>query len=128
MNHLWRRASLLACIIAVLALVGCATIFHGSTDKVNFSSDPTAAKVYVSGQYMGETPFELNLQSKHSYTIEFRKEGFENKTVMVNNSVGAGYIVLDVIFGLVPVIVDAATGNWYSLDQEHVTAALEAQR
>jgi hypothetical protein len=29
---------------------------------------------------------------------------------------------------LVPIIVDAATGNWYSLDQNHVNAALEAQQ
>jgi len=28
---------------------GCATIFKGSTDKVNFSSEPTSAQVYVNG-------------------------------------------------------------------------------
>jgi len=124
------RSAVCWCVLiaAVSTLVGCATIFKGSTEKVNFSSDPTSSKVYVNGQYMGETPLELKLQSKNSYTIEFRKEGYENKTVVLTNSVGAGWIVLDVIFGLVPVIVDAATGNWYSLDQEHVTAALEAQQ
>jgi len=30
--------------------------------------------------------------------------------------------------GLVPVIVDAATGNWYYLDQDHVNAALKEQQ
>jgi len=109
-------------------LNGCATIFHGSTDKVNFSSDPTGAQVYVNGQLMGTTPLELKLESKHTYTIEFRKEGYVNKTVLLTNSVGAGYIVLDVLFGLVPVIVDAATGSWYSLDQEHVNGVLEQQQ
>jgi len=128
MNKFRRVICYSVCILAVSALVGCATIFKGSTDKVNFSSDPTAAKVYVNGQYMGKTPFEIELQSKHSYAIEFRKQGYEDKTVILTNSVGAGWLVLDVIFGLVPVIVDAATGNWYSLDQKHVTAALEAQQ
>jgi len=115
------------CAIAVL-FTGCATIFHGSTDKVDFSSEPTAAKVYVNGQLMGNTPLQLNLISKHTYTIEFRKEGFDNKTVLINNSVGGGWIVLDILGGLFPVIIDAATGDWYSLDQEHVTASLEAQQ
>jgi len=114
--------------LAVFTLEGCATLFHGSTDKVGFSSDPTGAKVYVNGQYMGETPLELKLESKHSYNIEFRQTGYESKTVVLTNSVGAGWIVLDVLFGLVPIIVDAATGNWYSLDQAHVAAALEAQQ
>jgi hypothetical protein len=96
-------------------------------DKVDFSSDPTGAKVYVNGQLMGTTPFETKLESKHTYTIEFRKEGYENRTVMITNSVGAGWIVLDVLFILllVPIIVDAATGNWYSLDQDRVNAPLE---
>ncbi len=118
------------CLFAIVALVfdGCATLFHGSTDKIDFSSDPSGAKVYVNGQLMGNTPLQLNLMSKHSYTIEFRKDGYQNRTVMVNTSVGGGWIVLDILGGLVPVIVDAATGDWYSLDQEHVNAALEAQQ
>ena len=119
-----------ACLMAITIFLfnGCATIFHGSTDKIDFSSSPSGAKVYVNGQYMGTAPLQLKLVSKHSYTIEFRKEGYESKTVLITNSVGAGWIVLDVLFGLVPVIVDAATGNWYSLDQEHVNGALEQQQ
>ncbi|MCX6141745.1 MAG: PEGA domain-containing protein [Ignavibacteriales bacterium] len=129
MQRIQNSASYLCLFAAIIiAASGCATIFHGSTDKLNFSSDPTGAKVYVNGQYMGTAPLELKLESKHSYTIEFRKEGYDNKTVVVTSSVGAGWIVLDVIFGLVPVIVDAATGNWYSLDQDHVNAALEKQQ
>ena len=114
--------------VTVLVFSSCATIFKGSTDDVSFSSDPSGAKVYVNGTLLGTTPVQLELKSKNSYTIEFKKEGYETRTVLLNNSVGAGWIVLDVLFGLVPIIVDAATGNWYSLDQEHVNAALEQQK
>jgi len=129
MKHI-HRASAYLCLLATTILVmnGCATIFKGSTDTVNFSSDPSGAKVYVNGSLMGTVPLQLELKSSQTYTIEFRKEGYENKTVILNNSVGAGWIVLDILFGLVPIIVDAATGNWYSLDQAHVNAALEAQQ
>ena len=116
--------------IAVTSLVfsSCATIFKGSTDDVSFSSDPSGAKVYVNGTLLGTTPVQLELKSINSYTIEFKKEGYETRTVLLNNSVGGGWIVLDVLFGLVPIIVDAATGNWYSLDQEYVNAVLEQQK
>jgi len=129
MRHIHRIGAFL-CLLATFFFVfnGCATIFKGSTDTVSYSSDPSGAKVYVNGQLMGTTPFQLELKSNQTYTIEFRKEGYENRTVILNNSVGAGWIVLDVLFGLIPIIVDAATGNWYSLDQSHVNAALEAQQ
>ncbi len=115
-------------MIVVLLLGSCATIIKGSTERVNFGSDPSGSKVYVNGQLMGSTPLELKLQSKQSYTIEFRKEGFQNKTVLIANSVGVGWIILDVVLGFIPVIVDAITGDWMYLDQTNVNAALEAQQ
>jgi len=115
-------------LIAGAVLAGCATLFKGSNEKVSLASDPSQAKVYVNGEYMGETPVQLPLQSKHTYSIEFRKDGYQSKTVLLNDHVGAGWIVLDVIGGLVPVIIDAATGDWYYLDQTHVNAALEKQQ
>lgn len=109
-------------------LTSCATIFKGSTDAVTFTSEPTGANVYVNGMNMGKAPISLELKSNKTYNIEFRLEGHETKNVILNNSIGGGYIVLDVLFGLFPVIIDAATGNWYSLDQEHVNAILEKQK
>jgi len=39
-----------------------------------------------------------------------------------------GWIILDVLAGLVGVIVDAATGAWYSFDQKNVDAILIKQQ
>lgn len=115
-------------IVFALLFISCASLFKGPTEVVSFGSNPEKAKVYVNGIYMGETPFQINLQSKHNYTIEFRKEGYISKTVLINNKVGAGWIVLDVVSGLIPVIIDAATGDWMYLDQTNVNAALEKQQ
>lgn len=114
--------------VAPIIFVSCATLFKGSTDSVNFTSDPSSAKLYVNGTLLGTTPVELELKSNKTYTLEFKKEGFETRSVILNSSVGAGWIVLDVLGGLIPIIIDAATGNWYSLDQEHVNAVLEQQQ
>lgn len=107
---------------------GCATLLAPNTHPLAISSEPDGAEVYVNGFKMGITPVELNLKADKSYTIEYRKEGFESVTRIVNTKVGAGWVILDVVMGLVPVIVDAATGAWYKLDQDAVNAVLIGQK
>lgn len=118
------------CLFAVMVwlLSGCASIFKGTSTNVDFSSNPEGAKVFVNGHQMGTTPVELKLESKKVYHVEFKKEGFETRNFTITNHVGVGWIILDVIFGLVPVVVDAATGAWYNLDQDNVNAILEKQQ
>jgi hypothetical protein len=57
--------------------------------------------------------------------LNHRHSGCEAKTFTLTNHVEVGWVILDVIFGLIPVIVDAATGSWYVLDQDYVNAAME---
>jgi hypothetical protein len=115
-------------ILSIYIIGGCATVFKGNSSEVDFFSDPSGAQVYVNGVARGTTPINLKLESNKTYTIEFKKEGYEPRTHTITNHVGVGWVVLDVIFGLVPVIVDAATGAWYELDQDAVNAVLEAQQ
>lgn len=112
-------------LIITIILTGCATILKGTSESVSFNSDPGAAKVYVNGVLMGSTPLQLKLESKKVYNVEFKKDGYEPQTLMITNSVSAGYVVVDILFGLFPVIIDAATGAWYSLDQDNLNANLE---
>ena len=105
-------------VIIMILLWGCATLFNDKDPPVSFQSNPSAAKVYVNGNYMGDTPFAINLKTDKSYTIEFRKEGYKPKTYFLNNNVGVGWIVLDVLAGLIPIVVDAATGAWYEFSEE----------
>jgi len=112
----------------VLLLSGCATLFKGPNERVSLSSDPKGAEVFVNDEYRGDTPLRLKLESRRSYRIEFRKEGYRPKVVNISNHIGAGWIILDVITGLVPVLIDAVTGSWYGLDQTHVNAYLERQQ
>ena len=117
-----------AVALACLFVFSCATIFKGNSSKLDANSSPQGAEVYVNGNLMGETPVRLKLESKYTYSLEFRKEGFKTKTINIQNHVGAGWVILDILAGLVPVIVDAATGSWYDLDQKNVNAILEKQQ
>lgn len=115
-------------LLTSFGVMGCATLFKGGTEKVSFQTIiPRNAKVYVNGSFMGNTPLQLNLNSKVNYTIEFKAEGYESKTVLVNTNIGAGWVILDILGGLLPVVIDAATGNWATLDQTSINAALEKQ-
>lgn len=115
------------CVFMLLSFNSCATLFGKKSHALAIGSEPHGAEVYVNGFKMGITPVELNLKADKSYTIEFRKEGYQTVSRVVNTKVGAGWIVLDVLGGVIPVIVDAATGNWNKLDQDAVNAVLEEQ-
>ena len=122
------KIKILAIALICIYSSSCALDFKGTKEEVVFGSDPQRAEVYVNGVRMGETPLTLKLVTKQTYAIEFRREGYKPKSVQINNKVGAGWVVLDIVLGLVPVVIDAATGAWYSLDQKNINMVLEKQR
>lgn len=113
-------------IVAMIA-PSCATLFGSTKAQVYTSSDPKGADVYVNGVRMGTTPFTLNLAKNQEYMLEFKKDGYKTIGQKINSKVGAGWVILDVLGGLVPVVIDAATGNWKKLDQEQVNVMLEKE-
>lgn len=118
------------CLIAVSALIfnGCALIFQGTRQNVSFDSSPTAAEVWVNGAKVGLTPCKVDLKRNQEYTIEFKKEGYQTKSYRITNNIGAGWVILDILGGLIPVVIDASTGAWYSFDQNSVNTILEKQQ
>ena len=117
------RMALVAVAFAVL-LSGCATLFNDKTPSVDVASNPEGATVYVNGHYIGETPVRVDLSVRKEHTITFRKDGYKDKTYQVSRSVGIGWVILDILGGLAPLIVDAATGDWFMLDTEHVNVIM----
>lgn len=65
-------ASVLVVLLSIIFFNSCATIFKGSHEDVDFNSEPSGAKVYINGEYLGKTPLELPLLSSMSYEIEFK--------------------------------------------------------
>ena len=115
-------AALLGLLIVLLS--GCATLFNNKTPAVDLASTPAGAEVYVDGYYVGTTPVQVNLTVREDHVVEFRKEGHDTRTYRISRFVGFGWIVLDVLTGLVPIIIDLATGDWFMLDTEEVNVAL----
>jgi len=114
--------------IAVFSLVGCATLFKQKSRTVAFNSDPQGADIYINGNRMGKTPMPMNLSNLKAVTVTFKKEGYDDKTYIINTKVGGGWVVLDCLGGFIPVIIDAVTENWYNLDTDDVKVLLDVQR
>jgi PEGA domain len=112
-------------LVAVAFLFsGCALIFKGDSVRVTFNSNPQGASVLIDGNSIGLTPTESLLKTNRSYNITFRLAGQQERTYILNNHVGALWIVLDVLGGLFPLIIDAATGAWYEFDDTNVNVSL----
>ncbi len=111
-------------LITFIAISGCATIFTGTTQEINFSSEPTGAKVYIDGIEEGTTPLTATFKKGKEYNIDFKLKGYEDKSLRLTYSIGVGWVILDVIAGLVGVVVDAITQAWFSFDVENYKAVM----
>jgi len=119
-----RRMAFIA--LAALALAGCGALFNGGPALVTFTSSPEGADVYVNGTRRGTTPLSIPLSKTEDYAITFRKDGYEEVVATISKKVGAGWVILDVLGGLVPVVIDAATGSWYTLSTSSVHGSLRS--
>lgn len=105
-------------------VAGCAALFNGKTTAVQMNSNPTGAEVLVNGNRVGTTPLSMDLSNKDTHTVTFRVPGRPEVTCVINRKVGVGWVILDVLGGLIPVVIDAATGSWYELDKNVCNATL----
>ena len=117
------RTLLLALLVFPVAL-GCGALFNGGPAKVTFTSAPEQAEVWIDGTRRGTTPVILDLAKNQDYTVMFKKPGHGDQVVALTKKVSGGYVVLDVLGGLIPVVIDAATGSWYVLSTNAVHGTL----
>ena len=112
-------------VAASMFAAGCGALFNGGPARVNFTSTPDTSEVWIDGVRRGTTPIFLELDKKKDHTVTFKKAGFQDMTNPIPRSIKGVYVVLDVLGGLLPVIVDAATGSWYVLSTDHVHGVLQ---
>ncbi|HKJ03493.1 MAG TPA: hypothetical protein VJ997_13590 [Longimicrobiales bacterium] len=121
-----KSTALTLALTSLLFLPGCGVIFGGSSETIALGSSPDHANVAFkrSGRTM-VTPTEVSLERKGEYVLTFSREGYEPRQAEISRHLRGGILALDILFtGLIGVVVDAATGGWYSLKPERVDVAL----
>lgn len=78
------RFSKVACFISAFVasflLVGCATLFSGTSDRVKFESEPSGAEVVIDGIERGTTPTTISVSRDiNDKRVTLQKEGYSDK-------------------------------------------------
>lgn len=113
-------------LISTVAIVGCGTM-AGSTEQVTVTTEPDDAKIVKDGSVVGRTPGTVSLDSNNpndkSFTVE--KEGYESESVRMSTSISGPVVVLDLLLGGWPLLVDLATDNLDEFDRTSYSFVLE---
>ena len=118
----------LSVLLLAFVLCSCGALFIPSTKDITVNSTPVEANVSINGLEYGLTPVTIELDNNVSHTIVVSKEGYETVSCVLYAKIKTEIIVLDVLGGLIPVVVDAATGSWRSLEKTDCSVILpEAQ-
>jgi hypothetical protein len=108
--------------IMLISVSGCMTISNGGKEKISFDSAPPGARIFsAAGVGMGKTPTAAILRRKRDEYITFKKEGYEEKTVLVANE-------LSPWFWLFGSVIDLITGAAYRFENEHYYVELKPVR
>ena len=107
-----------------IALSGCATIMHGTSQDIGFQSAPTNAKVTVDGLPMGNTPVVAKLSRKDNHIVKMNLEGYQPFEATLTRGT-SGWVWGNIVFGgLIGLAVDAMSGGLYNLTPTQISAQL----
>lgn len=99
-------------VLATSVAGGCAAIFGSKQKDFTLNSAPMGADVYLKGNRLGTTPVTIKLGNHAAHTFVFRRVGYRDATCTLDRGIGPGWIFLDILLGLVPVVIDALTNSW----------------
>ncbi|MBS0635183.1 MAG: hypothetical protein JSR37_06950 [Verrucomicrobia bacterium] len=128
-KHLLSKIALIA--LACMLFSGCASIVHGTRQKLALSSNPPGATV-SDGESSIQTPGFLNLKRNQDYILTFTKPGYEVETVKVTHVISGAVAGNLLAGGLIGWGVDAVSGAQWRLEPETISVNLrplhEAER
>jgi len=125
----------LAAVIGMAMLTtGCASIVSDSSYPVTINSNPEGATFLVTNDkgvqiHSGRTPSTVTLKSgsgyfsSASYTVTLKKEGFEDKSFVIESKLDGWYVGNILFGGLIGfLIVDPITGAMWKLpDNQNIS-------
>jgi len=111
-------------LLGLAALSGCATVAHGTRQKVLVVTEPSGATVRADGR-AAKTPTELLLARKTSHRVTIHKPGYHTVELLVERA-GSAMIAGNIVSGgVVGLGVDSATGAGHKLLPREAQVTLE---
>lgn len=111
-------------ITSLSILTGCATIVHGTRQKMSIVSHPSNATVWVDLAYAGQTPIVVEMSRKNDHVVRIQLEGYEPYEAIFSKQI-SGWAFGNILFGgVIGLAIDAITGGLYYLTPEQMQAEL----
>ena len=119
-----RLPSALLTLFLLIALNGCATIMHGTTQDIDVKTDPAGADLLVDGQDHYKSPAVITMKRKNDHTVEVSQEGYKREAVEIKGALSWSVAGDFLAGGAIGYGIDAATGAQRRLEPEKVEVRL----
>ena len=116
-----QRTAAVLFAISLTHLVGCATIFTGTTEEISITSEPSGASISLrptGGSAV--TPANLTLSKKNTYIVRARLACFEEETAQIDNQIHPLFFGNILIGGLIGLLIDVGGGGGFDLEPEQI--------
>lgn len=116
MKKILKNAAMLSFgVSSVLALSACASIVHGTKQKINVRSTPSNANIELDGHSVGKTPKTLKVSRKSDHNLRLSLPGYKTETIHFDHEM-SGWFIGNVFFGgFLGIIIDMSNGAMYNL-------------
>lgn len=117
-----------AALLLALAVApsGCAFFWAGSQQDVTLTASQPGVAVRLDGADVGALPSRVHLSRTKPHRLEFQCEGYVPYIVKLEPEVDDSWVMADILCGLLPAMVDAATGSWNTFGGDRIHMVLAA--
>jgi hypothetical protein len=119
-----RLPSALLTLFLLIALNGCATIMHGTTQDIDIKTDPAGADLLVDGREHFTSPATITMKRKDDHTLEISLQGYKSEKIDLKGTISAAVLGDFLAGGAIGYGIDAATGAQRRLVPESVDVRL----
>ena len=80
-----KKVVLMMIVFTAFIFTSCATIISGTSDEINFTSDPKGADIMLDGLKVGKTPATVSIKRPGfgNKEITIKLDGYEDRTFML---------------------------------------------
>ena len=119
----------IALITLLMLFSSCATVFGGKMNTISIqqanqqSTQVENVKVFLDGELLGNAPLKMRVSKyriQEASLIEIKSDGFETIEYQIVRRPHVGYVLLDVVTGAIPLIIDVINGNIYRPNTRHI--------
>ena len=113
---------IISLLLLSVTLTGCATVVHGTTQKIPIASSPPGATVLIDDVPVGVTPMVATVSRTRPHVVSFVVDGITKDRVSLDRQMSP-WVFADVfLLYVAPVVLDVKNGAAYNFPSDTVRA------